>query len=102
MFKKKVSIATSYEEMQIQVEEFLNQNDLPFDDLHVRMFAHMIQNLPQDQDWFDPKQMAASLRKARANEAAFYLIYPDKRPQESTNATPSEKVDGEVGEAAQK
>lgn len=45
-----------------------------------KLFAAFIQHAPEHDDTFDPKIIAKKIRKQKANELAFYVMYPEKRP----------------------
>jgi hypothetical protein len=91
MLSRKVKLAQSQSEFDAQISAFLVENGFPDAPAYQRAAASMIQMLPDQQDFFYPKKLAAQMRRAKANELAFYLIYPDKRPKDPTseeNGTP--------------
>jgi hypothetical protein len=73
---KKVKLGTSYEALKAQRDQFLIDHGFEGEDAAKTLFPQIIQHLPQTQDWYDPEEMAASIRKALANEAAYYLMKP--------------------------
>lgn len=91
IWSRKEKLATSYEELKAQAEVFLVNNGFPLDDLHIRLFAQHVQAIPQEYDFFEPKRVAMSMRKAKANEAAFYVLYPERLPKEP-NETEQQEI----------
>jgi hypothetical protein len=81
MFNRKVKLAQTQEDFDAQVSSFLLENGFPDDQGHRATFAQSIQMLPADQDFFHTEKMARQIRKAKAGEYAFYVMYPNKRPQ---------------------
>lgn len=84
MFNKKpklIKIDLTSEGFEKQAEDFLVEQGFPVDQDGKKLFAAFIQHLPQDQDSFDPNLLGKMMRKARANELAFYLMHPDKAPK---------------------
>lgn len=83
--KKLVRIAQTLNELHLQAEEFLENEGFPITDDNKKLFAAFIQHYPQDQDTFDPHLLARMMRKAKANELAFYIMHPDKAPKEDVD-----------------
>lgn len=84
MFKKKpklIKIAQTVEGFEEQAEAFLVMQGFPVDQDGKKLFAAFIQHLPQTEDSFDPDLLGRMMRKARANELAFYMMHPDKAPK---------------------
>lgn len=84
MFNKKpklIKISLTSEGFEEQAEAFLVSQGFPVDQDGKKLFAAFIQHLPQDNDSFDPELLGRMMRKARANELAFYLMHPDKAPK---------------------
>lgn len=84
MFNKKpkrIKIAQTAEGFEEQAEAFLVTQGFPVDQDGKKLFAAFIQHLPQDHDDFDPDLLGRMMRKARANELAFYMMHPDKAPK---------------------
>lgn len=84
MFKrnKPIKLAQTLEGLHIQAEDFLESNGFPVTDANKKLFAAFIQHCPQDQDSVDPGLVARMMRKAKANELAFYIMHPDKAPKD--------------------
>lgn len=89
MLQRKVKLPQSQAEFDLLIEAFLVSNGFPNNRAYQNAVASMIQHLPNDQDYFYPKTMAAQMRRAKAGELAFYLIYPDKRPKEASEDVPT-------------
>jgi len=88
MLKRKpklIKIAQTAEGFEEQAESFLVSQGFPVDSDGKKLFAAFIQHLPQDNDSFDPDLLGRMMRKARANELAFYMMHPDKAPKKETN-----------------
>lgn len=84
MFNKKpklIKIALTTEGFEEQAEAFLVSQGFPVDQDGKKLFAAFIQHLPQDNDSFDPDLLGKMMRKAKANELAFYMMHPDKAPK---------------------
>lgn len=84
MFSKKpklIKIAQTAEGFEEQATAFLVTQGFPVDQDGKKLFAAFIQHLPQDNDSFDPDLLGRMMRKARANELAFYMMHPDKAPK---------------------
>lgn len=78
---KLIKIALTAEGFAEQAEAFLVSQGFPVDADGKKLFAAFIQHLPQDNDSFDPELLGRMMRKARANELAFYLMHPEKAPK---------------------
>ena len=78
---KQIKIAQTLEEFSSQAESFLVSQGFEVSEDNKKLFAAFIQHTPQDQDSFDPNLLARMMRKAKANELAFYLMHPDKAPK---------------------
>lgn len=89
---KLIKIAQTAEEFDQQATSFLSSQGFPVDSDGKKLFAAFIQHLPQDNDSFDPDLLGRMMRKARANELAFYVMHPDKAPKK-------EQEDGKEGTA---
>lgn len=89
-------LATTRESILEQADRFLERNGFPVDSLHRQAFGTFVQHLPQSQDYFIPSEMAATIRRAKCNEAAYYgLINPPK--EEPANEQQGDKAaDSEV------
>lgn len=100
---KQIKIALTSKGLEQQAVEFLASQGFPTDQEGKRLFAAFIQHLPQDQDSFDPELLGRMMRKAKANELAFYMMHPEKAPtEEQTNdkegtAKTSEEVVQQAG-----
>lgn len=84
MFRNKpklIKIAQTAEAFDEQATTFLTTQGFPVDNDGKKLFAAFIQHLPQDNDSFDPDLLGKMMRKARANELAFYMMHPDKAPK---------------------
>lgn len=77
-------------------DAFLVEHGFEVDAKHRALFGAFIQHSPEDSDSFAPLLLARRIRKQLANELAFYLIYPDKRPkpQAASGSEESKKADG--------
>ena len=80
LLKRKIKLAQTDEAFQAQAEKFLIDNGFEVNDNFKALFGSFVQMLSQHEDEFDPEFVAKSIRKAIANEFAFYLIHPNKRP----------------------
>jgi hypothetical protein len=78
---KQIKIAQTLEGFASQAESFLSSQGFEVSEDNKKLFAAFIQHTPQDQDSFDPDLLARMMRKAKANELAFYLMHPDKAPK---------------------
>ena len=78
MFHRRVRFAQNVAELTLQAGKFLSSNGFPNTVEYRKLFGAFIQHLPGHQDWFNPARVAAMLRKARANEAAFWMMNPDR------------------------
>lgn len=87
MFQRKVKLAQTAEGFEKQAETFLSRNGFPIDGAHKKLFAAFIQHLPEDNDFFNPERLARVMRKAKANELAFYLMHPERRPVQADEET---------------
>lgn len=79
--RKLVPLAQSSEAMEAQASSFLETNGFPNTAEYRKLFGAFVQHLPEHQDSFDPRALASMIRKARANEAAFYMMYPERKPK---------------------
>jgi hypothetical protein len=84
----KRKLPQTQEAMDKEADKFLLSNGFPSDFEYTRMFGMCVQGLPEKQDWYDPKLFARQIRKAVANELAFYLIKPERRSKK--DETPNE------------
>lgn len=99
----RVSLETTVDGLRTQRDSFLKENGFEGDTRCASLFCQMIQALPQDQDWFDADIMASSIRKALANSAAFYLMYPERLVKdlaEQAEYEARQKADSEVVQEA--
>ena len=78
---KQIKIAQTLEGLSAQAESFLTSQGFEVSNDNKKLFAAFIQHTPQDQDSFDPDLLARMMRKAKANELAFYIMHPDKAPK---------------------
>jgi hypothetical protein len=84
VFSKKpklIKLAQTSKGFEEQAEAFLVTQGFPVDGDGKKLFAAFVQHLPQDNDSFDPDLLGRMMRKARANELAFYMMHPDKAPK---------------------
>lgn len=79
---KQIKLAQTLEGLHLQAEQFLEDAGFGVTDNNKKLFAAFIQHYPQDQDTIDPDLVARMMRKAKANELAFYMMHPDKAPKE--------------------
>lgn len=97
LLSKKVILAQTQEDFDKQAEEFLASNGFPLDNNYKAMFGQYIQMSPPNEDTYSPKSLAKHIRKAVANELAYYLIKPEKRPVKEASSEPVQ--DSGVSEA---
>jgi len=107
MLRKKTKLATNYDDLLAQREVFLEKEGLEPNEVNRHLFAVMIQHLPEDQDWIDFTLLGRRVRKALANEAAYYLLHPAKYQQMLVEKSREKEQQGvesapkEVGKEAQ-
>ncbi len=75
---KTIKLAQTKKEFDAQAAKFLKDHGFPVDSDFLRLYGGMVQSQPQHVDEFDPKIVAAMMRKSIANEFAYYLMYPKK------------------------
>lgn len=78
---KTIKLAQTLEGLTKQAEDFLQSNGFEVTDDNKKLFAAFVQHSPPDQDSVDPLLVARMMRKAKANELAFYMMHPDKAPK---------------------
>lgn len=83
---KRIKLAQSMPEFEEQALNFLQDNGFPVDPDHLAMYGAFVSHSDQMEDSIDPVELAKAIRKSRANQLAFYLIHPDKKPKEETKA----------------
>ena len=76
--QRKVKFEQTVDKMQKQMDSFLKSNGFPVTAEYRKLFAAFVQHLPEHQDWYNPSRIAAMMRKARANEAAFWVMNPER------------------------
>ena len=81
MFKKLVKLAQTQEEFDAQASKYLLKEGFEDTQEYHQLYGAFLQHMDATTDSFDPKAMARMIRKQRANQFAFYLMYPDKRPK---------------------
>lgn len=74
-------LAQTQEEFDKQASDFLIEYGFPNNQDYLAMYGSYVQMISPDQDSYNPDLLAKSIRKAVANELAFYLIKPDRRPK---------------------
>lgn len=84
---KRIKFAQDQASFDAQAREFLETNGFPVDGAHEKLFGAFVQHSDEREDSFDPVSLAKAMRKQKANELAFYLMYPEKRPKEEVVAT---------------
>lgn len=101
MFRKAklIRLEQTQEGFNAQAESFLSEHGFGVSEESKKLFAAFVQHLPQTEDSFDPVLLAKMMRKARANELAFYLMHPERAPKkeqtdgsETTSETSTEVV----------
>jgi len=98
MLRRKVKFAQDVAGLTKQADTFLKNNGFPATPEYRKLFGAFIQHLPETQDWFDPSRVAAMMRKARANEAAFWVMNPERWEAEKKKA--KEASDAETTKSA--
>jgi len=95
---KKVKLAQTLEGLNSQADNFLKSQGFESTETNKKLFAAFIQHMPQDQDSFDPNLVGRMMRKAKANELAFYIMHPDKAPksEQQDGSETIQKVTAEV------
>lgn len=88
---EKITLPITVEELSVVRDAFLEKAGLMVDLDTQRLFAVMVQHLPPDQDWFDPKVMASTIRKALINEAAYFLMKPEAYEEHKKGKTSEAK-----------
>lgn len=99
MFRKTktVKLAQTLQTFKAQADSFLKSEGFPLEDDYRKLYGSFIQMLPPHQDEFEPKKVAAMMRKAIANELAFWTMHPEKLIQkEADDAKRLEKATSEV------
>lgn len=92
MLKKRVKLAQSYEEMRDQAISLFEKHGMMSSEQNLALFGAYIQHsVPGNQDWYDPTDAIASIRKAHATRAAFYLIHPEKLPKNDDSEEQTDK-----------
>lgn len=86
---KRVTFATSQEEFDQQATDFLLSYGFEDTAEYRKLFGALVQHSGEDDNTFDPNLMARRIRKQKANEYAFYVIYPEKK-QTKTEASSDE------------
>lgn len=88
--KKTTRLATDVESMQAQADDFLVSQGFPVNKKYRQVFGTFVQHLPNNEDEFCPEDIAKAIRRAEANEAAYYgLINP---PPVSVVEAPTDTV----------
>ena len=88
LLKRRVKLAQTQEELDVQIDGFLESNQFPLTQEYRHLAGVFIQHLGDTEDSFDPVDLAKRIRAARAKQLAFYVIHPEKRP----NVDGSKKV----------
>lgn len=74
-----------------EAARFLKSQGFPNTGEFQKLFAAFIQNSSPADDTYSPRSLAKAIRKQRANEFAFYLMFPEKRPKpELKDVSPDE------------
>lgn len=101
-----VPLATTVEDIQAQADAFLSANGFPINQKYRQIFGQYVQMLPAEQAHYFPKDAATMIRKAEANEAAYFgLIKPpaaqpapeptdDKASTKSTSSEVEKEIKG--------
>lgn len=82
---KTIKLAQTLSGLHLQAEQFLEEAGFDVTDDNKKLFAAFVQHCPPDQDSIDPDLVARMMRKAKANELAFYIMHPDKAPKEDSD-----------------
>lgn len=72
-------LPTSQEGMDALCDAFLAKNGFEVNDEMRALFGSYVQHSDERDDTFSPKALAKCIRKALANQCAFYLIHPSRR-----------------------
>lgn len=92
-------LAQTQETFDAQADEFLANEGFPVNDEYRMLYGTFVQHSGDSSDTLDINLMAQRIRKAKANEFAFYLIQPKRRPKPPTgddnNGTPSVPIQNE-------
>ena len=84
----KVYLAQSQEEFNKQAVDFLAESGFPVTEEFKRLYATLVQHLPETNDFFLKEDMARAIRRIRANEFAYHLMRPERaipHPEEAPN-----------------
>jgi|688.fasta_scaffold77618_7 hypothetical protein len=103
MFRKArlTKLAQTPEAFEAQAEQFLSSQGFEVNADTKKLFAAFVQHLPQNEDSFDADLLGKMMRKAKANELAFYLMHPDKAPKKE-QANDAEGISKATEEVVQK
>lgn len=82
MFKKRVKLAQSMGDFEAQAVDFLQDNGFPITPEFLKLYGTLIQHSSENDDTFSPSELAKKIRKLRANEFAFYLVHPERKPKD--------------------
>ena len=95
----KIILAQSQAEFNKQAEDFLAASGFPVTEEFKRLYATLVQHLPETNDYFFAEDMARSIRRIRANEFAYHLMRPERaipHPEETSDGpevqSPAEAV----------
>ncbi len=82
MFKRKrVPLPQTLDGMDSFIKSFLDDNSFPNNQAYIGMVAMFIQKSGDADDTINTVELAKRVRRQVANEAAFYVIYPEKRAE---------------------
>jgi hypothetical protein len=84
-------LPTTQEAMDALCDSFLEKNGFAVNDEMRALFGSYVQHSDERDDTFSPSALAKCIRKALANQCAFYLIHPSRR------AKPPEEPKDEQG-----
>lgn len=93
---QRIMLAQTIEAFNAQSEKFLELAGFPVDARHKFYLGQLIQQLPEHQDYYDTEIMAASIRRAIANEFAYYLIRPERQPGPQNGQEAAASADQEM------
>lgn len=103
LFKRTVKLPFTQEKVDALVEVLLLNGGIPVDSSSTGYAGQFIQSFaPRAQDWFYVEDFLSFVRRALANECAYFLIHPDNRPKDETDndtGTVSEATEEVVQEA---
>lgn len=85
MLNRRLKLPQTQEAFDSLAENFLIAHGFDNTLEYKKLFAAFVQHAPEGEDSFCPKLMAKKIRKQKANEFAFYVMYPEKRPKKEAD-----------------